>query len=139
MRHGIDEPACRIVAVDASRAMIERCREALAEDDRSNGPETQVDVVEANRAIQDGVAVDGTGSKSESRRRPGHRALERSGVGEGDAVDLCGGQGAGGDGREIEPGGPELVADADEGGEANGGIGVVARGGVARGRPIRMD
>ena len=50
MRHGIDQPACRVVAVDASPAMIERCREALAEDDRSNGPETQVDVVEALNA-----------------------------------------------------------------------------------------
>jgi tRNA (cmo5U34)-methyltransferase len=43
-----DQPACRIVAVDASPAMIERCRQAVAEDDRCNGPETQVDVVEAD-------------------------------------------------------------------------------------------
>ena len=48
MRHGIDQPACRVVAVDTSPAMIERCREAVADDDRSNGPETQVDVVEAD-------------------------------------------------------------------------------------------
>jgi tRNA (cmo5U34)-methyltransferase len=48
MRHGIVQPVCRIVAVDASPAMIERCREAVAEDDRANGPETQVDVVEAD-------------------------------------------------------------------------------------------
>ena len=48
MRHGIDQPACRIVAVDASPAMIECCREAVAEDDRGNGPETEVDVVEAD-------------------------------------------------------------------------------------------
>ncbi len=48
MRHGIDQPACRVVAVDTSAAMIGRCREAVAEDDRLNGPETQVDVVEAD-------------------------------------------------------------------------------------------
>ncbi len=46
MRQGIREPACRIVAVDNSPAMIERCREIIAEDDRLNGPETEVDVVE---------------------------------------------------------------------------------------------
>ncbi|HSG96530.1 MAG TPA: carboxy-S-adenosyl-L-methionine synthase CmoA [Woeseiaceae bacterium] len=45
MRQGIDEPACRIVAVDKSRAMIERCRTIVAEDDRQNGRETQVDLV----------------------------------------------------------------------------------------------
>jgi tRNA (cmo5U34)-methyltransferase len=48
MRQGIDEPACRIVAVDAAPAMIERCREAIAEDDRQHGRETQVDVVESD-------------------------------------------------------------------------------------------
>jgi tRNA (cmo5U34)-methyltransferase len=46
MRQGIDEPACRIVAVDQSPAMIERCREVVAEDDRLNGRETQVELVE---------------------------------------------------------------------------------------------
>ena len=44
MRHGIDEPCCRVVAIDSSEAMIERCRELIAEDDRLNGPETQVDL-----------------------------------------------------------------------------------------------
>ncbi|MBT8081861.1 MAG: carboxy-S-adenosyl-L-methionine synthase CmoA [Gammaproteobacteria bacterium] len=48
MRHGVDQPACRIVAVDASPAMIQRCKEAVAEDDRSHGPETQVDIVNAD-------------------------------------------------------------------------------------------
>ncbi len=48
MRQGIGEPACRIVAVDSAPAMIERCREVIAEDDRLNGPETQVDVVEGD-------------------------------------------------------------------------------------------
>lgn len=44
MRHGIDEPCCRVVAIDSSAAMIERCHELIAEDDRLNGPETQVDL-----------------------------------------------------------------------------------------------
>ena len=48
MRQGIREPACRIVAVDSSPAMIERCREIVAEDDRLNGPETEVDIVESD-------------------------------------------------------------------------------------------
>ncbi len=46
MRHGIQQPCCRVVAVDSSPAMIERCREVIAEDDRQNGPETQVDIAE---------------------------------------------------------------------------------------------
>ena len=46
MRQGIDEPACRIVAVDSAPAMIERCRDIIAEDDRQNGRETQVVLVE---------------------------------------------------------------------------------------------
>ena len=48
MRQGIAQPACRIVAVDSAPAMIERCREIVAEDDRQNGPETQVDIVQAD-------------------------------------------------------------------------------------------
>ncbi len=48
MRQGIREPACRIVAVDSAPAMIARCREVIAEDDRLNGPETDVDVVEGD-------------------------------------------------------------------------------------------
>ena len=46
MRQGIREPGCRIVAVDTSSAMIARCREIMAEDDRLYGRETEVDVVE---------------------------------------------------------------------------------------------
>ncbi len=48
MRQGIAQPACRVVAVDTAPAMIERCEELVAEDDRLNGPETQVDVVQAD-------------------------------------------------------------------------------------------
>ena len=51
MRQGIQQPCCRIVAVDTAPAMIERCREIFAEDDRLNGPETDVDLVE--RDIRD--------------------------------------------------------------------------------------
>jgi tRNA (cmo5U34)-methyltransferase len=51
MRQGIQQPCCRIVAVDVAPAMIERCREMLAEDDRQHGPETEVDLVE--RDIRD--------------------------------------------------------------------------------------
>jgi tRNA (cmo5U34)-methyltransferase len=46
MRQGIREPGCRIVAVDTSAAMIARCRDIMAEDDRLYGRETEVDVVE---------------------------------------------------------------------------------------------
>ena len=48
MRQGIAEPCCRVVAVDAATAMIERCKKIVAEDDRLNGPETQVDIVEGD-------------------------------------------------------------------------------------------
>ena len=48
MRQGIAEPCCRVVAVDSAPAMIERCKEIIAEDDRLNGPETQVDVFEGD-------------------------------------------------------------------------------------------
>lgn len=48
MRHGIAHPCCRVVAVDSAPAMLARCREVIAEDDRLNGPETQVDVVESD-------------------------------------------------------------------------------------------
>lgn len=46
MRQGIDVPGCRIVAVDVAPAMIARCREIIAEDDRLNAPATGVIVVE---------------------------------------------------------------------------------------------
>ena len=48
MRQGIAHPACRIVAVDSAPAMIERCREIVDEDDRLNGRETEVDIVQAD-------------------------------------------------------------------------------------------
>ena len=48
MRQGIAQPTCRVVAVDTAPAMIERCREIIAEDDRLRGPETQVDLVEGD-------------------------------------------------------------------------------------------
>jgi tRNA (cmo5U34)-methyltransferase len=48
MRQGIAHPACRIVAVDSAPGMIERCREIVDEDDRLNGRETQVDIVQAD-------------------------------------------------------------------------------------------
>jgi tRNA (cmo5U34)-methyltransferase len=45
MRQGIDEPGCRIVAVDSSPAMIERCRELVAEDTAPMSAMTDVDFV----------------------------------------------------------------------------------------------
>ncbi len=46
IRQGTPEPACRVVAVDSSPAMIARCREIIAADDRLHGRETEVDIVE---------------------------------------------------------------------------------------------
>ena len=46
MRQGIDVPGCRILAVDVAPAMISRCREILAEDDRLNRPGTEVILIE---------------------------------------------------------------------------------------------
>lgn len=46
MRQGIDKPGCRIVAVDAAAAMIERCKSIIAEDDRQANRKTPVDVIE---------------------------------------------------------------------------------------------
>ena len=46
MRQGIRESGCRIVAVDVAPAMIARCGDIVAEDDRLYGRETEVDVVE---------------------------------------------------------------------------------------------
>ncbi len=48
MRQGIRETCCRIVAVDASPAMITRCREIIAEDDKMSAWETDVDIVESD-------------------------------------------------------------------------------------------
>ena len=48
IRQGIREPCCRIVAVDAAPAMIARCREIIAEDNRASASETDVDIVESD-------------------------------------------------------------------------------------------
>ena len=42
MRQGIDAPGCRIVAVDSSPAMIERCKKVIAAD--SSAPDLMTDV-----------------------------------------------------------------------------------------------
>ena len=42
MRQAIEAPGCRIVAVDSAPAMIERCREIVAEDDRHSSSPTEV-------------------------------------------------------------------------------------------------
>jgi tRNA (cmo5U34)-methyltransferase len=48
MRQGIDKPGCNIVAVDTAAAMIERCRDIIAEDDRRFAPTTTVDILQAD-------------------------------------------------------------------------------------------
>ena len=48
MRQGIQNDGCRIMAVDAAPAMIERCRKIIAEDDRLFAPATAVEVVEGD-------------------------------------------------------------------------------------------
>ena len=48
MRQGIREPGCRIVAVDSAPAMIARCREIIAEDDRQSSSPTAVTVTEGD-------------------------------------------------------------------------------------------
>ncbi len=48
MRQGVSKPGCRIVAVDTAAAMIERCREIIAEDDRQSSRSTPVEVVQAD-------------------------------------------------------------------------------------------
>jgi len=45
MRQGIRESDCHIVAIDSAPAMIERCKEIVAEDDRQFATPTTVDVV----------------------------------------------------------------------------------------------
>jgi len=45
MLQGINEPGCRIVAVDAAPAMIERCRQIVANDAGMAGSMTDVDFV----------------------------------------------------------------------------------------------
>jgi len=48
MRQGIREPGCHIVAIDMAPAMIERCKEIIAEDDRQSAASTTVDVIEGD-------------------------------------------------------------------------------------------
>jgi tRNA (cmo5U34)-methyltransferase len=48
MRQGIRKPGCRIIAVDTAPAMIKRCCEIIAEDDRQSSPETPVEMVQAD-------------------------------------------------------------------------------------------
>ena len=45
MRQGILEPGCRIVAVDSSEAMIERCKRVVARDTRPEDHMTSIDIV----------------------------------------------------------------------------------------------
>lgn len=45
MRQGIREPGCRIVAVDAAAAMIERCREIIDAEYRQNADGCSIDLV----------------------------------------------------------------------------------------------
>lgn len=45
MRQGIRTDSCKIVAIDNSEAMIERCRQVLVEDDARNASATPVDIV----------------------------------------------------------------------------------------------
>ena len=45
MRQGIQASGCRIVAVDNSAAMTERCEQVIVEDDTANAPQTTVDIV----------------------------------------------------------------------------------------------
>ncbi len=45
MRQGIREAGCRIVAIDNSPAMIDRCRDIIAEDDSRNSDAVPVDLV----------------------------------------------------------------------------------------------
>ena len=48
MRQGARQPGCRIIAVDTAPAMIERCREIIAEDDLQTAPSTTVELLEAD-------------------------------------------------------------------------------------------
>ena len=45
MRQGIQASGCRIVAVDDSAAMTDRCEQVILEDDAANAPPTAVDIV----------------------------------------------------------------------------------------------
>ncbi|MBT8100980.1 MAG: carboxy-S-adenosyl-L-methionine synthase CmoA [Gammaproteobacteria bacterium] len=53
MRQGILARDCRIVAIDTSEAMIDRCRDLIAADDAANPEATAVDVVRGDIMDQD--------------------------------------------------------------------------------------
>ena len=48
MRQGISARDCRIIAIDTSAAMIDRCRDLIAEDDAANPGAAAVEVVHAD-------------------------------------------------------------------------------------------
>ena len=48
MRQGIRRPGCRIIGVDTAPAMIDRCREIVAEDDRQSSPATPVELIQGD-------------------------------------------------------------------------------------------
>ena len=48
MRQGINQPGCRIVAVDTATAMTDRCKAIIAEDDRQFSRATPVNVLAAD-------------------------------------------------------------------------------------------
>jgi len=48
MRQGIRESGCKIVAIDMAPAMIERCKEIVAEDNRQSAAPSTVEVVEGD-------------------------------------------------------------------------------------------
>ena len=48
MRQGIQQPGCRIVAVDTAAAMIDRCREIIEDDNRRSSPATPVELVQGD-------------------------------------------------------------------------------------------
>ncbi len=48
MRQGIDAPGCRIIAVDTAPAMIERCTQIVAEEDRLSPSPTEISVVQGD-------------------------------------------------------------------------------------------
>ncbi len=48
MRQAIEQPGCRIMAIDTAPAMTRRCREIIAEDDRQFERDTPVEVIEGD-------------------------------------------------------------------------------------------
>ena len=48
MRQGIREPGCQIVAADIAPAMVDRCRQIIAEEERRDDRPVSIDVIEAD-------------------------------------------------------------------------------------------